>query len=68
MDLIMSIFNRTMICLEGICNDIECNIDSGCCHTHKKIHEKETQTVDLKDNEINEMKKTNDFKKIKHIV
>ena len=51
----MSIFNRTMSCLEGICNDIECNIDSGCCQTHKKMHdknEKETKNdlteIDLK--------------------
>ena len=40
-----------MDCLEGICNDIECQLDSGCCHTHKKMHDKENQTVDLKENE-----------------
>ena len=38
MDTIMSVFNRTMNCLEGIFNDIECKIDSGCCQTHKQIH------------------------------
>ena len=63
MDMIMSIFNRTMNCVEGICNDIECNIDSGCCHTHKKIHEKETQVADLKESEFNENKNQNDLKK-----
>jgi len=60
MDMIMSIFNRTMNCLEGICNDIECNIDSGCCHTHKKIHDKEPieETMD-KNNELkNDLKKS----------
>jgi len=40
MDMIMSVFNRTMNCLEGIFNDIECKIDSGCCQTHKQIHVK----------------------------
>ena len=63
MDMIMSIFTRTMNCLEGICNDIECNIDSGCCHTHKQLHEKQSQTVDLEENETNENKNTNDLKK-----
>ena len=41
MDIIFSVFNRTMNCLEGICSDIECNIDSGCCQTHKQIHSSE---------------------------
>ena len=50
----MSIFNRTMSCLEGICNDIECNIDSGCCQTHKKMHDKTNQNEDLKENELKE--------------
>jgi len=50
----MSIFTRTMNCLEGICDDIECNIDSGCCHTHKKMHDKTVQTDDLKENELKE--------------
>jgi hypothetical protein len=54
MDIIMSIFNRTMSCLEGICNDIECNIDSGCCQTHKKMHDKTNQNDDLKENELKE--------------
>ena len=51
MDVIISIFNRTINCLEGIFNDIECQLDSGCCHTHKKMHDKESQTIDLKENE-----------------
>ena len=38
MDVILSFFNRTMNCLEGIFNDIECKIDSGCCQTQKQIH------------------------------
>ena len=59
MDMIMSIFKRTMSCLEGICNDIECSIDSGCCRTHKKMHDKTVQTDDLKENELKEK----DFKK-----
>ena len=59
MDTIMSIFARTMNCLEGICDDIECNIDSGCCHTHKKMHDKTVQTDDLKGIELKEK----DFKK-----
>ena len=57
MDMIMSIFTRTMNCLEGICNDIECNIDSGCCHTHKQIHVSEHKNEediknDLKENDL----------------
>lgn len=53
MDFILSIFNRTLNCLEDICNDIECDLDSGCCHTHKQIHEHEKQEVlNDKDNEI----------------
>ncbi len=52
MDVIVKIFNRILDCLEGICNDIECQLDSACCHTHKKIHEtRETQTNNLKENE-----------------
>jgi len=49
--MIMSVFNRTMNCLEGIFNDIECKIDSGCCQTHKQIHVKseEETTNDLKE-------------------
>ena len=60
MDMILNIFTRTMNCLEGICNDIECNVDSGCCHTHKQLHDKHSQTVDLKENEFNENKNTSD--------
>jgi hypothetical protein len=51
MDVIVKVFNRIVDCLEGICNDIECQLDSGCCHTHKKMHDKESQTIDLKENE-----------------
>jgi len=29
-----SILNRTIQCCEGICEDVECEIDSGCCKTH----------------------------------
>jgi len=52
MDVIISVFNRTISCLEGIFNDIECKIDSGCCQTHKQIHikdEKEETKNDLKE-------------------
>ena len=58
MDMIMSIFTRTMNCLEGICNDIECNIDFGCCQTHKQIHVSEH-----KNDEINNEFKEKDLKK-----
>ena len=58
MDMIMSIFTRTMNCLEGICDDVECNIDSGCCQTHKQIHVSEHK------NEETEIElKEKDFKK-----
>ena len=50
----MSIFTRTMNCLEGICDEIECNIDSRCCHTYKKMHDKTVQTDDLKENALKE--------------
>ena len=61
MDMIMSIFTRTMNCLEGICNDVECNIDSGCCHTHKKMHSTDPTEENLdKNNELkNDLKKSN---------
>ena len=55
----MSIFTRTMNCLEGICDDVECNIDSGCRHTHKQMHSKDTTEKTLDKN--NELK--NDLKK-----
>ena len=53
MDVIVSVFNRTLNCLEGIFNDIECKIDSGCCQTHKQIHVKteEDIKIDLKEND-----------------
>ena len=54
MDIIFSVLNRTMNCLEGICNHIECNIDSGCFHTHRKTYDKTVQTNDLKENELKE--------------
>ena len=50
MDMIINVFNRTMTCLEGICDDVECNIDSGCCHTRKKMHDKENKSVWLAGN------------------
>jgi hypothetical protein len=54
MDVIVSVFNRTLNCLEGIFNDIECKIDSGCCQTHKQIHVKteEDIKIDLKENDL----------------
>ena len=58
MDVILSAFNRTVTCLEGIVNDIECQIDSGCCQTHKQIH-----TSEHKDDEINSEIKEKDLKK-----
>ena len=55
MDGIISIFNRTINCLEGIFNDIECKIDSGCCQTHKQIHKQEEETKNvLKENDLKE--------------
>ena len=57
MDMIMSIFTRTMNCLEGICNDIECNIDSGRCQTHKQIH-----VTEHKNGETENELKEKDFK------
>ena len=62
MDMIMSIFTRTMNCLEGICNDIERNIDSGCCQTHKQIHVSEQKNGQANEEIKNEFKKK-DFKK-----
>ena len=58
MDVIISIFNRTISCLEGIFNDIECKIDSGCCQTHKQIHVSEQR------NEEDNTGTTNDLKEI----
>ena len=56
MDMIMSIFTRTMNCLEGICDDVECNIDSGCCQTHKQIHvsehKNEEAEIELKEKDF----------------
>ena len=53
MDMIMSIFTRTMNCLEGICDDVECYIDSGCCQTHKQIHVSEHKHEEA-ENELKE--------------
>ncbi len=58
MDVLLSAFNRTMTCLEGIFNDIECKIDSGCCQTHKQIHVSENKNEET-ENELKEK----DFKK-----
>ena len=55
MDVILSFFNRTMSCLEGICNDIECNIDSGCCQTHKQIHVSEHKNEEEIKNDLKEI-------------
>ena len=55
MDMIMSIFNRTMNCLEGICDDIECNINSGCCQTHKQIHVSEHKNEEEIKNDLKEI-------------
>ena len=54
MDVIVSVFNRTINCLEGIFNDTECKIDSGCCQTHKQIHVKteEDIKIDFKENDL----------------
>ena len=62
MDMIMSVFTRTMDCLEGICNDIECNIDSGCCQTHKQIHVSEHKNEEVNEQPNNELKEK-DLKK-----
>ena len=53
MDVLLSAFNRTMTCLEGIFNDIECKIDSGCCQTHKQIHASEHKNEEP-ENELKE--------------
>ncbi len=53
MDVLLSAFNRTMTCLEGIFNDIECKIDSGCCQTHKQIHVSENKNEET-ENELKE--------------
>ena len=29
-----SIIKRSLECCENICEDIDCEIDSGCCKTH----------------------------------
>ncbi len=54
MDVILKVFGRIMDCLEGICNDIECQLDSGCCHTHKQIHVKSEDEIknELKENDL----------------
>ena len=54
MDVIVKVFNRIVDCLEGICNDIECQLDSGCCHTHKQIHVKTEDEIknDSKENDL----------------
>ena len=59
MVVIVSVFNRTMNCLEGIFNDTDCKIDSGCCQTYKHVHYKEPIEENMDKN--NELK--NDFKK-----
>ena len=60
MDMIINVFNGTMTCLEGIFNNLECKIDSGCCQTHKQIHVSE-QTLE-EGNETNNDSKEKDLK------
>ena len=55
MDVIMSILNKTMTCLENICNDIQ----RRCCQTRKQIHQSEH-----KKEEVNHSLKENDIKRI----
>ncbi len=46
-----SIFKRTIECMEHICEDVECEIDSSCCKTHvsnspKRHHSKDSNNSD----------------------
>ena len=34
MGLSESILKHTITCCENICDDVDCEIDSGCCKTH----------------------------------
>ena len=34
MGLSESIMTRTILCFEGICNDVDCEVESVCCKTH----------------------------------
>ena len=52
MDVALSVFNRTMNCLEGIVNDIECKIESGCCQTYKHAHLKDPTEILTSQEEI----------------
>ena len=50
MDIILEAIKRVCKCLEDICNDIECKIDSGCCQTYKHVHSRES--VEDKNDEL----------------
>ena len=34
MGIFESIMKHTIACCENICDDVDCEIDSGCCKTH----------------------------------
>jgi len=60
MDVILNVINKTCKCLEDICNNIECKMESACCQTYKHVHLKESDS-DKNLDKNNELK--NDFKK-----
>ena len=49
-----SIIKHTITCCENICDDVECEIDSGCCKTHySNTSPSRTRSKD-KNNETND--------------
>jgi hypothetical protein len=46
-----SILRRTIECCEGVCEDVDCEIDSGCCKTHYVNNHKKKQDDDTEKQE-----------------
>jgi hypothetical protein len=47
-----SILNRTIARCERICDDVECEIDSGCCKTHYANNHKKKKEGEIVSNKI----------------
>jgi hypothetical protein len=48
-----SILNKTNERCEGICEDVECEIDSGCCKTHYANNHKKNKEEEIVTDKIN---------------
>ena len=54
MGLSESILKHTITCCENICDDVDCEIDSGCCKTHYSNSSSPKRTKSEESNNENE--------------